>query len=122
MPDKIVRRSKVAEGLAVVAVFVAFTTSIAAYAANRRAIDKINDSRIQITYVNCQETNKRNIDTKKQLRALIDKAIEKTPERKVQLENSFIQTSLLINALDPIQDCKALVQKRFGRLPEGLSK
>ena len=121
MPDKVVHRSKMAVMLAVVAVLVAFSTSLAAYTANSRAIDRNKDaiaqvqqSRRDITLQSCQEVNQRNINTKAYLLKLTKEAIKEKPAREAAIRTSLAQTNVLIDALSPKQDCKALVHRRYG--------
>ena len=114
MPDKVVRRSKTSEVLALVACIVAFSTSFAAYVANAHNIDKIQESRREFTLMACKEQNQRNINTKTKLRGLADKAEAKNPDLKSVVETNIRNTDLLIDALVPKQNCADLVQRRYG--------
>lgn len=120
MPNKVVQRTKIAEGLALVAVLVAFTTSLAAYTINKHSIDRINNSRISLTYNACLEQNARNVKTITTLDKQINKILNDpkvSDQRKARLKESRRFTVLLINALAPVKDCKDLVFKRYGKVP-----
>ena len=117
MPDRVVQRTKIAEMLAVVAVLVALTTSLAAYTVNKHSISRINDSRISLTYNACLDSNQRNTNTKNYLVKLTDEAIKKNPEREAVIRNNLAQTEVLIDALAPKQNCRKLVFERFGHVP-----
>jgi len=113
MPDRVVHRTRVAEGLAVTAVAVALLTSFAAYTANNKNIDKIRDSRVALTLRACKEQNQRNVNTKKVLADIAKKAKEKNPERSAAIDASIEQTNFIIDALAPVRDCKAYVKARL---------
>lgn len=123
MPDRVVQRSKIAEILAIVAVFVSLTTSLSVWKVNDRGLDRINDSRAEVTYTSCLGQNQRNKNTVKALDKQIEKA-KKTasPEQLARLKASRDFTVLLINALVPVQDCEQIVKDRFGFVPKLDSK
>src|SRR5574337_964372 len=114
MPDKIVNRAKRAETLALIACVVASSTSLAAYIANNRSIDRLQDSRKELTLQSCKEQNQRNLNTRAKLRVLADKAEAKNPDLKPVIETNIRNTDLLIDALVPKQNCSDLIHHRFG--------
>jgi hypothetical protein len=115
MPDRVVQRSKVAEGIAFLAVFVALITSFSVYSVNKRAVTKINDSRKDIAFNTCIGQNMRHDNTVRVLDRQLDLAKDKaTPAQLIQIRKSRQFTVFLLDALAPKQNCSALVEKRFG--------
>ncbi len=119
--ENVKKRSQIAEGMAVLAVVIALITSLSVYAVNNRAINRnedaisqIQQSRVDNTLNACQETNKRHRDSLAFLTKLGKTIVKKDPSKKAEVQEGIKNYNFLFDAFLPIQDCKALVKKRFG--------
>lgn len=79
---------------------------------NDNRVDDIQQSRVDITYGQCQGLNKRNRDTKAQLDAILKRVPANRQERA---QASRVATGLLIDALAPVTDCEKQLDQRFGK-------
>lgn len=80
----------------------------------RQAVRDIQQSRIEITREACEEQNRRHDRTIRRLNRLIVEAKRRDPARAAEITRSSKGSILLIDALQPHQDCAALIEKRFG--------
>ena len=122
MPDKVVLRSKIAEGIAIGAAIIAVMTSTTVYFVNSRAIDlntqsldRIQESRVENTLQACKDTNERYTKAVAYLTSVANKqkAQATSDAQRAQIDKSLAIFKVLINDLTPKQDCNALVKKRF---------
>ena len=82
----------------------------------------IQQQRYEYVYRTCREQNHRNSKTIGTLKDIIRKIVKKHPEQAVQLAVAEKQNELLINALAPRQDCKAVAIKAVSKPPHPLPK
>lgn len=124
-PMKYLTRSRVQFALLawsiVLAVVLAFIVVASSFDRNRSQIDAVSEaanliqrSRLDGIRSNCEDRNSRNRKTTMRLDALI-KALPAGPEKRRAVRNRD-GTKLLINALAPVRDCDALVDK--ARVPQ----
>lgn len=74
-------------------------------------IDDVQQNRVEFITQECLDVNQRHDNTVDALNALLDKALEKHPERASQIEQSRESTILLIDALVPVRDCEERVKE-----------
>lgn len=93
---------------------VAYVTVVAAVAvdASRDADRDINRNRVEVARDACRDQNSRREATIRQLDAVIaSRAAVASPARRERLRERRDQTVLLIDALAPRRDCRALVEQ-----------
>lgn len=81
--------------------------------------DEIQQQREDATRANCEEQNARNRGTQAALKQGSDRdiALATTPQRKAEIRRSRDVTVTLIDAVMPIQDCDARVEKAVPTKP-----
>ena len=78
-----------------------------------QTVKDIQRSRIEITRETCRAQNRRHDSTIERLHRLIVVAKRREPDRGEEIERSAKGSIALIDALQPVQDCEALIKKRF---------
>lgn len=84
--------------------------------ANIRAT-QIQQQRYSTTYNNCIDVNKRHTAAIRALKKIIDDYVKKHPVAKEQLRQVLHQDEILISALVPFRNCKAVAAKAVHPLP-----
>lgn len=72
---------------------------------------EIQQQRYDATYQNCLDTNKRHDNTIARLKFILRRDVKKGRITKSQAIRSSVTTALLIDALAPRRDCKAVARK-----------
>lgn len=105
------RNYKIMVALAVVLSAAGILLAVVLYVRLDDQQNAFNQSRVDITYVACEELNGRHKNAFAKLDDLIDKL---PPVRRTPARAGEAGTKELINTLAPDQDCFALVAQRFG--------
>lgn len=94
------------------------------YEQNKNRIRDINENRVEIMLKSCEAQNQRHDATVKSLDALISKRLKTItdPAEISRIMAGRESTVLLIDALDPVQDCEKLVQARIHNGGDGQVK
>lgn len=74
-------------------------------------VSDIQTSREEITRENCESQNARHDASIAALDQVIARAVQENPDQRERIERSRQSTVFLIDALVPVQDCEARVEK-----------
>lgn len=101
--------------VAVVALTLAFAVALLAIALNARRAQQIQAERAASTLKSCAEQNKRHDDTIRAIDDLIARSQPLSADRRPQSSPGRANTVLIIDALAPHRDCRALVARNVSR-------
>lgn len=82
-------------------------------------VDDVNQSRAELTYIGCLEQNERNVAANSAIKKLFDRSVANGEQTRAEADTAVQATKSIIDAIAPHRDCQALVEDRFGFVPEG---